>query len=54
VSLPHDLSPDDIARFNLDPDTPWPCADRAKTLWPHPVTEVMPAAGPEEGASPAQ
>ena len=35
--LPRDLSPEAIERFNLDPDAPWPCAERAKTLWPHPV-----------------
>jgi WD40 repeat protein len=29
--LPRDLSPQAIDRFNLDPDAPWPCADRART-----------------------
>ena len=45
--LPRDLSPAAIKRFNLGPDAPWPCAERAKTLWPHPVTAtIKPAAGP--------
>ena len=35
--LSRDLSPEAMERFNLDPDAPWACAARAKTLWPHPV-----------------
>ena len=47
--LPRDLSPQAIERFNLDPDAPWPCAERAKTLWPHPVEAAIERAdGPEE------
>jgi WD40 repeat protein len=56
-SLPRDLSPEALKRFNLDPDAPWPCAERAKTLWPHPVeATVQPAAGPANsgGAASAQ
>jgi WD40 repeat protein len=53
-SLPRDLSSAAIERFNLDPDAPWPCAERAQTLWPHPVeTAILPAAGPERRAAPA-
>jgi hypothetical protein len=45
--LPRDLSGYAIERFNLDPDAPWPCAERARTLWPHPVqASIEPAAGP--------
>jgi WD domain, G-beta repeat len=40
--LPRDLSPKAIERFNLDPDAPWPCAERAKTLWPHPMAARPP------------
>jgi hypothetical protein len=48
-SLPRSLSLEAIQRFNLDPDAPWPCAERAKTLWPHPVqAAIAPAAGPKE------
>jgi hypothetical protein len=47
ASLPRDLSPEAILRFNLDPDTPWPCAERAETLWPHALqAAIAPAAGP--------
>jgi hypothetical protein len=55
--LPRDLSAWETKRFNLDPDAPWPCAERARTLWPHPVaTAIQPAAGPakEKGAAGAQ
>jgi WD40 repeat protein len=52
--LPRDLSPEAIKRFNLDPDAPWPCAERAKTLWPHPVAAaIAPTAGPEKDAGAA-
>ena len=52
--LPRDLSPGAIKRFNLDPDAPWPCAERAKTLWPHPVAAATaPPAGTEEDAGAA-
>jgi hypothetical protein len=52
--LPRDLSPEAVKRFNLDPNAPWPCAERAKTLWPHPVeAAIAPAAGPAEGAGAA-
>jgi WD40 repeat protein len=52
--LPRDLSPEAIKRFNLDPDAPWPCAERAAALWPHSVaTAIAPAAGPEEDAGAA-
>jgi WD40 repeat protein len=56
AALPRDLSPEDFERFNLDPDAPWPCAERAKTLWPHPIeATVQPAAGPaEDGGTAAQ
>jgi hypothetical protein len=57
VALPRDLSLEAIKRFNIDPDASWPCAERAKTLWPHSVgTEVAPAAGPAKarGAAAAQ
>ena len=53
--LPRDLSPEAIKRFNLDPDAPWPCAERAKTLWPHPVAAAIePAVGPEKDGGAAQ
>ncbi len=55
ASLPRDLSPEAIQHFNLDPDAPWPCAERARTLWPHPVADtIAPAAGPEKGTTPAR
>jgi hypothetical protein len=56
ASLPRDLSPQAIQRFNLDADAPWPCAARAAGLWPHPVEgAVEPAAGfQDEGVSTAQ
>lgn len=41
MGLPRDLSSDDIERFNLDPHTPWPCADHANTLWPHTMAGGM-------------
>ena len=41
ASLPRDLSQKAIARFNLDPHAPWPCAERARTLWPHPVRAAI-------------
>jgi hypothetical protein len=53
ASLPRDLSPEAIQRFNLDPEAPWPCAGRAKTLWPHPLeATILPAAGPEKTQAP--
>jgi WD domain, G-beta repeat len=53
-SLPRDLSPKAIERFNLDPDATWPCAERAKILWPHPVqAAVEPAAGAAKNADAA-
>ena len=55
ASLPRDLSSEEIERFNIDPDAPWPCAERARTLWPHPVADtIAPAAGPEKGTTPAR
>jgi WD40 repeat protein len=33
--LPRDLTPEQMARNGIDPDAPWPCRDRARTLWPH-------------------
>jgi hypothetical protein len=52
--LPRDLSPEAMERFNLDPDAPWPCTERAKTLWPHPVaTAIEPAAKPGKNAGAA-
>jgi WD40 repeat protein len=46
--LPRDLSAVEIRRFNLDPNVPWPCAKRARTLWPHPVeAAIASGAGPE-------
>jgi WD40 repeat protein len=53
--LPRDLSLKEMERFNLKPDRPWPCAERAKTLWPHPVqAAIEPAAGlPKNGESAA-
>jgi hypothetical protein len=51
--LPRDLSQEAVQRFNLDPNAPWPCAERTKTLWPHPVeAAVAPAAGSEKDAAP--
>jgi WD40 repeat protein len=51
---PRDLSPEAIKRFNLDPAAPWPCAERAKALWPHPVRAAAePAAGPAKDAGAA-
>jgi WD40 repeat protein len=56
AALPRDLSPEAIKRFNLDPNASWPCAERAKTLWPHPLAKgITPAAGPKDaGAAAAQ
>jgi WD40 repeat protein len=52
--LPRDLSPKAIKRFNLDPAAPWPCAERAKTLWPHPTQAATnSAAGPGQDAGAA-
>jgi hypothetical protein len=53
--LPRDLAPKAIERFNLDPDAPWPCAERTKALWPHPLAAAIePASGPaKDGGSPA-
>ena len=52
--LPRDLSSEAIERFNLDPKAPWPCAERAKTLWPHPVASGDRAGGrPREDAGAA-
>ena len=52
--LPRDLSPEALKRFNLDPAAPWPCAERAKTLWPHPVqAAIEPATGPAKDAGAA-
>jgi hypothetical protein len=49
-ALPRELSPAEIKRFNLDPAAPWPCAERARTLWPHALpAEIAPAAGPAQG-----
>ena len=51
VRSPRDLSSEAMERFDLDPDAPWPCAERAKTLWPQPVGAAAPAptASADEG-----
>ena len=51
--LPRDLSPEAIERFNLDPDAPWPCAERAKALWPHPMASSDRASGRPRGRTQA-
>ncbi len=55
--LPRNLSPAAIERFNVDPDAPWPCAERAKTLWPHPMAAAVSSttrSGKNAGAAAAQ
>ena len=48
--VPRDLSPEAMERFNVDPAAPWPCADRAKFLWPHQMqAAAAPTVGPAEG-----